>query len=298
MPVQIAAVPGVAGQARRLGTRARVVAAARIRRALCGRRASRARLRAPAPTAAAGRGAGRHSHQRTEDARPRRMGAAARLRRALAPARLRRSPAVHGPTAAALRAPLLGRRRQLAEASPTMCGRCAAMRSRFIRCGTPSISNASRRPALGSISMPLSGLPAADGVAARRARRDVRALEGTRDVSERARDAAVVRCRCAATSSAARCTRRRAVRCRSPSCARWCRRSGLESRVGFTGFVQDSATAMRALDIVVHASTDPEPFGLVIAEAMACGKPVVASRAGGAVGADRARRQRARLRAW
>ena len=57
---------------------------------------------------------------------------------------------------------------------------------------------------------------------------------------------------------------------------------GLESRVGFTGFVQDSASAMRALDIVVHASTDPEPFGLVIAEAMACGKAVVASRAGGA----------------
>jgi glycosyltransferase involved in cell wall biosynthesis len=58
---------------------------------------------------------------------------------------------------------------------------------------------------------------------------------------------------------------------------------GLGSRVGFTGFVEDSAAAMRALDIVVHASTDPEPFGLVIAEAMACGKPVVASRAGGAV---------------
>ena len=57
---------------------------------------------------------------------------------------------------------------------------------------------------------------------------------------------------------------------------------GLDSRVGFTGFVQDSATAMRALDVVVHASTDPEPFGLVIAEAMACGKPVIASRAGGA----------------
>jgi glycosyltransferase involved in cell wall biosynthesis len=58
---------------------------------------------------------------------------------------------------------------------------------------------------------------------------------------------------------------------------------GLESRVGFTGFVQDSATAMRALDVVVHASTEPEPFGLVIAEAMACAKPVVASRAGGAL---------------
>jgi glycosyltransferase involved in cell wall biosynthesis len=58
---------------------------------------------------------------------------------------------------------------------------------------------------------------------------------------------------------------------------------GIESRVGFTGFVQDSAAAMRALDIVVHASTEPEPFGLVIAEAMACGTPVVASRAGGAL---------------
>ena len=39
---------------------------------------------------------------------------------------------------------------------------------------------------------------------------------------------------------------------------------------------------MRALDVVVHASTEPEPFGLVIAEAMACGRPVIASRAGGA----------------
>jgi glycosyltransferase involved in cell wall biosynthesis len=57
---------------------------------------------------------------------------------------------------------------------------------------------------------------------------------------------------------------------------------GLDGRVGFTGFVQDSSTAMRALDIVVHASTDPEPFGLVIAEAMACAKPVVVSLAGGA----------------
>jgi len=57
---------------------------------------------------------------------------------------------------------------------------------------------------------------------------------------------------------------------------------GLEGRVGFTGFVPDASTAMRALDIVVHASTDPEPFGLVIAEAMACRKPVVVSRAGGA----------------
>ncbi len=57
---------------------------------------------------------------------------------------------------------------------------------------------------------------------------------------------------------------------------------GLAHRVGFTGFLEDPARAMRALDIVVHASTEPEPFGLVIAEAMACGRPVVASRSGGA----------------
>ena len=57
---------------------------------------------------------------------------------------------------------------------------------------------------------------------------------------------------------------------------------GLESRVGFTGFVPDAAQAMRALDVVVHASTDPEPFGLVIAEGMACARPVVVSLAGGA----------------
>ena len=57
---------------------------------------------------------------------------------------------------------------------------------------------------------------------------------------------------------------------------------GVDTRVGFTGFVDAPEQAMRALDVVVHASTEPEPFGLVIAEAMACGRAVVVSRAGGA----------------
>ncbi len=57
---------------------------------------------------------------------------------------------------------------------------------------------------------------------------------------------------------------------------------GLTGRVGFTGFVTNSEQALRALDIVVHASTAPEPFGLVIAEAMACERAVIASDAGGA----------------
>lgn len=58
--------------------------------------------------------------------------------------------------------------------------------------------------------------------------------------------------------------------------------NGLADRVGITGFVDQPADAMRALDVVVHASTRPEPFGLVIAEAMACGRAVVATAAGGA----------------
>ena len=57
---------------------------------------------------------------------------------------------------------------------------------------------------------------------------------------------------------------------------------GIADRVVFTGPVIDPAAAMRALDIVVHASTQPEPFGMVIAEAMACGRAVVISGAGGA----------------
>jgi glycosyltransferase involved in cell wall biosynthesis len=57
-------------------------------------------------------------------------------------------------------------------------------------------------------------------------------------------------------------------------------RLGVE--VGFTGFVRDVPAAMRALDIVVHASTAPEPFGLVIAEALACGRAVLTNALGGA----------------
>jgi glycosyltransferase involved in cell wall biosynthesis len=57
---------------------------------------------------------------------------------------------------------------------------------------------------------------------------------------------------------------------------------GIEDRIGFTGFSDQPASVMRSLDILVHASTQPEPFGLVIAEGMACGRAVIASNAGGA----------------
>jgi glycosyltransferase involved in cell wall biosynthesis len=57
---------------------------------------------------------------------------------------------------------------------------------------------------------------------------------------------------------------------------------GLTGRVGFVPFQADPAGVYRALDVVVHASTRPEPFGLTIAEAMACGRAAVVSRSGGA----------------
>lgn len=57
----------------------------------------------------------------------------------------------------------------------------------------------------------------------------------------------------------------------------------LQDRVFLTGFLNDRGGVMRGLDIVVHASDKPEPFGMVVIEAMACERPVVVSRAGGAV---------------
>lgn len=58
-------------------------------------------------------------------------------------------------------------------------------------------------------------------------------------------------------------------------------RIGLEGAVLFTGFRRDIHEIMSASDIVVHASTSPEPFGLVILEGMVAMKPVIATAAGG-----------------
>jgi len=57
---------------------------------------------------------------------------------------------------------------------------------------------------------------------------------------------------------------------------------GIGGRVVFTGHETDIPSAMAACQVVVHASTSPEPFGRVLLEAMAVGRPVVAARAGGA----------------
>ena len=57
---------------------------------------------------------------------------------------------------------------------------------------------------------------------------------------------------------------------------------GIADSVGFIPFQTNVLHIYRSLDVVVHASTRPEPFGRTIAEAMACGRPVIAMREGGA----------------
>jgi glycosyltransferase involved in cell wall biosynthesis len=64
--------------------------------------------------------------------------------------------------------------------------------------------------------------------------------------------------------------------------ARQAKDLGLGDALAFTGYRSDVPEVLRALDVVVHASIEPEPFGRVIAEAMACARPVVWARGGGA----------------
>lgn len=49
----------------------------------------------------------------------------------------------------------------------------------------------------------------------------------------------------------------------------------------FVGHVDDVADELRAADVLVHASTVPEPFGLVVVEGMASGCAVIATSPGG-----------------
>ncbi len=58
---------------------------------------------------------------------------------------------------------------------------------------------------------------------------------------------------------------------------------GILDRVGFVPFQEDTAWLYRSLDVAVHASVLPEPFGRTIAEAMACARPLVAARGAGAL---------------
>jgi glycosyltransferase involved in cell wall biosynthesis len=58
-------------------------------------------------------------------------------------------------------------------------------------------------------------------------------------------------------------------------------RLGISDQIEFRGFREDVWAELRELDILVHCSVVPEPFGQVVLEGMAAGLPVVAAGAGG-----------------
>ncbi|MEE4210503.1 MAG: glycosyltransferase family 4 protein [Parvularcula sp.] len=58
---------------------------------------------------------------------------------------------------------------------------------------------------------------------------------------------------------------------------------GLEGSVRLADATDDMPTLLRAADVVVSASTEPEAFGRVAVEAQAAGRPIIASAHGGAL---------------
>lgn len=58
-------------------------------------------------------------------------------------------------------------------------------------------------------------------------------------------------------------------------------RLGIAANVRLVGFVQNIASMVAAMDVVLQPSTRPESFGMTVLEAMAAGKPVVAAALGG-----------------
>lgn len=57
----------------------------------------------------------------------------------------------------------------------------------------------------------------------------------------------------------------------------------IEQNIIFTGFQQNPADLVNVMDIVIHSSIEPEPFGRVIIEAMFLKKPVIATNMGGPI---------------
>ena len=56
---------------------------------------------------------------------------------------------------------------------------------------------------------------------------------------------------------------------------------GVSNRLRFTGFQAYVLPHLEAVDVVVHCSISPEPFGRVVVEAQLAGKPVIATKGGG-----------------
>ena len=59
--------------------------------------------------------------------------------------------------------------------------------------------------------------------------------------------------------------------------------AGLENRIQFLGYRKDTPALLSILNVFIHASTNPEPFGMVLLEAMAARIPIIATRFGGPI---------------
>ncbi len=59
--------------------------------------------------------------------------------------------------------------------------------------------------------------------------------------------------------------------------------AGLDGRIQFLGYRKDTPALLSILDVIVHASIQPEPFGMVLLEAMAAKVPIIATRFGGPI---------------
>lgn len=55
---------------------------------------------------------------------------------------------------------------------------------------------------------------------------------------------------------------------------------GATDKIHFTGYQEKPTEIMNAMDIVIHASIEPEPFGIVLLEAMSISKPLIATAHG------------------
>ena len=65
------------------------------------------------------------------------------------------------------------------------------------------------------------------------------------------------------------------------SLPRQAKQLGIAGQVDFRGFREDVWAELRELEVLVHCSVRPEPFGQVVLEGMAAGVPVIAAAAGG-----------------
>jgi len=59
--------------------------------------------------------------------------------------------------------------------------------------------------------------------------------------------------------------------------------AGLEDRILFLGYRKDTPALLSILDVFIHTSIQPEPFGMVLLEAMAARIPIIATRFGGPI---------------